>query len=63
MDSLAIGGVFVGSAVLAALSFLAHGRWAGTGERAGCLSMLAFVLGWLCVLTALLTGAFLLFHR
>ena len=48
---------------LAVAAFIAHGRLAGPGERAGCISMGAFVIGWLAVLTALVTGFFLLSLR
>lgn len=60
MDTQAIGTVFGGSVVVTIVAFWLHRRLAGTGERAGAASMAAFVLGWLSVLTALLTGAFLL---
>jgi hypothetical protein len=60
MDMQTIGMLFGSSAVLTIVSFWLHARLAGTGERVGPLSMAAFVFGWLCVLTALLTGAFLL---
>jgi hypothetical protein len=42
------------------VAFIGHGRLAGTGERAGCASMVAFVIGWLAVLLAAITGLFLL---
>lgn len=60
MDLQAIMTIFGASATLTIVSFWFHARLAGTGERVGPLSMAAFVLGWLCALTALLTGAFLL---
>ena len=60
MDLQTIGMVFGASVVLTVGSFWLHGRLAGTAGRPGAASMLAFVLGWLCALTALLTGAFLL---
>ncbi len=63
MDTSAIALVFAGSLVLAVASFWAHRAWAGSGERAGFVSMMAFVFGWLCVLTALLTGGFLALRR
>ena len=63
MTPAAILGVCVGSFILAVLAFRAHGRWAGAGERPGLVSMLAFVFGWLCVLTTLFTGGFLLFRH
>jgi hypothetical protein len=63
MDTTAIVGTFIGSVVVAVLAFTAHRRLAGTGERPGCISMIAFVIGWLAALTALLTGFFLLLGR
>jgi hypothetical protein len=60
MDIQTIGTVFGASAVLTVVAFWLHSRLAGTAERPGAASMLAFVLGWLSALTALLTGAFLL---
>lgn len=60
MDLQTIGMVFIGSFVLCIVSFWLHGRLAGPGERPGPVSMLAFVVGWLAALTALLTGGFLL---
>ena len=60
MDRQTIGMIFGASVVLTVVSFWLHGRLAGTAGRPGAASMLAFVLGWLSALTALLTGAFLL---
>jgi hypothetical protein len=60
MSIQTIGTIFFASAVLTIVSFWLHGRLAGTEGRPGAASMGAFVLGWLSVLTALLTGAFLL---
>jgi hypothetical protein len=60
MDRQTIGMVFGASVVLTVVSFWLHGRLAGTAARPGVASMLAFVLGWLSALTALLTGVFLL---
>ena len=60
MDLRTIGTVFGASVVMTVISFWLHGRLAGTAGRPGAASMLAFVLGWLSALTALLTGAFLL---
>ena len=60
MDTRTITGLFFAASVLAVAAFAAHRRLAGTGERAGCLSMLAFVVGWLAVVTAVMTGVFLL---
>jgi hypothetical protein len=45
---------------VAVVAFVAHRRLARGAERAGLLSMLAYVLGVLAVLTALITGGFLL---
>ena len=45
---------------VATLAFMAHRRLARGRERAGLLSMLAYVLGVVAVLTALITGGFLL---
>jgi hypothetical protein len=59
MDTQAIVATFVGACAAAVVAFVAHGRLAGTGERAGCLSMIAFVLGWLAVVLAAITGLFL----
>ncbi len=60
MDIQTIAAIFGASAVLTALSFWLHGRLAGPEGRPGAASMGAFVLGWLSVLAALITGAFLL---
>ena len=60
MDLQTIGMVFGAPAVLAVVSFWLHGRLAGTAGRPGAASMLAFVLGWLSALTAILTGVLLL---
>jgi hypothetical protein len=60
MDLQTIGIVFIGSVGLTVLSFWLHARLAGAAGRPGPASMAAFVLGWLCALTALLTGGFLL---
>lgn len=49
----------IGACVLAVVAFVAHGRLAGSGERPGCVSMVAFVIGWLAVLLAVVTGLFL----
>jgi hypothetical protein len=59
----AILAVCVASCVVAIVAFVAHRRLAGTAERAGLASMLAYVLGWLAVLTAIITGGFLLSVR
>ncbi|HEY1294962.1 MAG TPA: hypothetical protein VGJ60_17930 [Chloroflexota bacterium] len=48
---------------MAVVAFVAHRRLARGAERAGLLSMLAYVLGVLAVLTALITGGFLLSTR
>ena len=63
MDTRAIVSTFVAACVVAVVALLLHRRLAGTGERAGCVSMIAFVITWLAVLTALITGAFLLGAR
>ena len=60
MDTQTIRTNFGASAVVTAVSFWLHGRLAGSEGRPGAASMTAFVLGWLSVLTALLTGVFLL---
>jgi hypothetical protein len=60
MDTQMIGTVCGASAGLTIVAFWLHGRLAGAEGRPGLASMLAFVLGWLGALTALLTGAFLL---
>ena len=54
-----VGMVFDDSIVLTVVSFWLHGRLDGSAGRPGSAYMLAFVLGWLGSLTALLTGAFL----
>jgi hypothetical protein len=59
MDMRAIVATFVVACVVAVLAFLAHRRLAGTAERPGCASMIAFVIGWLAVLLAVITGLFL----
>jgi hypothetical protein len=56
-------GVFVGTCLVAIAAYAAHRRLAGPGERPGCLSMVAFVAAWLALLTALITGLFLLSAR
>jgi hypothetical protein len=63
MDTRAIASLCGAACVIAGVAFVAHRRLAGTGERAGCTSMLAYVIGWLAVLTALITGGFLLSVR
>jgi hypothetical protein len=60
MDTWTIISVCAAACIIAVAAFIAHGRLAGTGERAGCISMVAFVIGWMAALTALITGAFLL---
>jgi hypothetical protein len=59
MDTQAIIGTFLGACAAAVIAFAAHRRLAGTGERAGCVSMIAFVIGWVAVLLAAITGLFL----
>ena len=60
MDVWTIATVFGASAALTIVAFWLHSRLAGGAGRPGLASMLAFVLGWLSALTALVTGAFLL---
>jgi hypothetical protein len=60
MDIQAIGTIFGASAALTVVGFWLDGLLAGTKGRPGAASMVAFVLGWLSGLTALLTGLFLL---
>jgi len=52
--------VCLASIAVAVAAFAAHRRLARGAERAGLLSMLAYVLGVVAVLTALITGGFLL---
>jgi hypothetical protein len=59
MDTRAIVTTFLVACVVAVGGFVAHGRLAGTGERPGLLSMIAFVIGWMGVLLAVITGLFL----
>jgi hypothetical protein len=63
MQAETILAVCLGSVVVAVLAFLAHRRLARGRERAGLLSMLAYVVGVVAVLTALITGGFLLSVR
>jgi hypothetical protein len=60
VDTRAIVTTFIVACVVAVGAFRAHGRLAGAGERPGLLSMIAFVVGWLAVLLALITGLFLI---
>jgi len=60
VDAQAIAATFLGASAVAVVAFAGHRRLAGSGERAGCASMVAFVLGWLAVLLAAITGLFLL---
>lgn len=60
MDTQGILALFFAALVLTVASFWLHGRLAGPVGKPGCLSMSAFVLGWIWALTALLTGGFLL---
>ncbi len=60
MDTEMIATVFGASTVLTLVAFWLHGRFAGSEGRPGSASMLAFVVGWLGALTAILTGGFLL---
>jgi hypothetical protein len=59
MDTQAIVITCISASVLTVLAFVAHRRLAGSGERPGCLSMIAFVIAWLALLLALVTGVFL----
>jgi hypothetical protein len=59
MDTRAIVTTFLVACVAAVAAFIAHGRLAGPGERPGLISMLFFVVGWLAVLLAVITGIFL----
>ena len=59
MDTRAIIGTFLVSCLVAVAGFVAHRRLAGSGERPGLLSMIAFVIGWMAVLLAAITGLFL----
>ena len=60
---VAVGAVFVAACLLAVAMLLVHRRLVGDRERGGCLAMGAFVLGWLALLAALITGGFLLSVR
>jgi hypothetical protein len=60
VDTQAIVATFLGACVVAVAASVAHRRLAGSGERPGCVSMIAFVVGWLAVLLAVITGFFLL---
>lgn len=48
------------SFALALGAFRLHGYLAGPDGRPGAASMAAYVFGWLCMLTALIAGIFLL---
>jgi hypothetical protein len=63
MGTQAIVATCLGACGVALVAFVAHRRLAGTGERPGCVSMIAFVIGWLAVLLAAITGLFLLGAR
>jgi hypothetical protein len=60
MRTQAIVATCLGACVVALVAFVAHRRLAGTREHPGCASMIAFVIGWLAVLLAVITGLFLL---
>ncbi len=60
VDTATIATIFAASAASSATAFWAHGRLAGESGRPGAASMAAFVVGWLAMLTALLTGIFLI---
>jgi hypothetical protein len=53
----------IAASLLAVVGFVAHRRLAGSVGQPGCLSMFAFVLGWLGMLLAVITGIFLLTER
>ncbi len=59
MDTRAIVTMFLVSCVVAIAGFVAHGRLASTGQRPGLMSMIAYVIGWMAVLLAAITGLFL----
>jgi hypothetical protein len=63
LDTPQIATVFVGACLACGVFFFLHRRLAGPHGRAGLWSMLAFVAGWLSVLTAAITGLFLLSLR
>jgi len=63
MDTTAIVITCVSATLVAIIAFVAHRRLAGLGDRPGCISMMAFVIGWLAALTALITGLFLVAGR
>jgi hypothetical protein len=63
MQTGVIAVVFGGACLLTVLFFVSYRRLLGERERGGCLAMGAFVLGWLSLLTALITGGFLLSVR
>jgi hypothetical protein len=59
MDTQGIVITCIAASVLAVVGLVGHRRLAGSGEHPGCLSMIAFVVGWLALLLALVTGVFL----
>jgi hypothetical protein len=63
MQSGAIAAVFVGACMAAVVCFVVYRQLVGERERGGCIAMGALVLGWLALLTALITGGFLLSVR
>lgn len=63
MDTTAIVITCFCATIAAIIAFAAHRRLAGLSERPGCISMIAFVIGWLAALTALITGLFLVAGR
>jgi hypothetical protein len=63
VDTGQILNVFLGACLACVVFFFLHRRLAGPSGRAGLWSMLAFVAGWLSVLTAAITGLFLLSLR
>lgn len=59
MDFQTIVWVCIGSVAVTVSCFWLHTRLAGTGEHVGPVSMATFVVAWLAVITAILTGTFL----
>jgi hypothetical protein len=63
MDTQSIVITCIVASILAVLGFVAHRRLAGSGQHPGCVSMIAFVVAWLALLLAIVTGGFLLTVR
>ena len=59
MDARAIVTTFLVACAVAIAGLVAHRRLAGPAGRPGLVSMLAFVVGWVGVLLAVITGLFL----